>query len=180
MGNHCDQSAPNIYDTVTIKVSVGGVNCSSGLINRPEHQFWISLPAPYFDFSLLSVKLKENQKVMTCTQCHLHSACHHSDSSLEHGGEGLVWLSSDFCLSCRKLRLRPSFFAQSGAGSPAGHCSLGHRRTSPPATWPLLFLPVPLSSSSNPLGNQVCSPFFKTPFDLQISFRTPTSRNRLE
>lgn len=143
MGNHCDQPPPNIYDTVTVKVSVGGVSCSSWLINRTEHQFWISLPAPGFDFSLLSVKLKENQKVMTCTQCHLHSACHHSDSSLEHGGEGLVWLASDFCLSCRKLMLRHSFFAVWCWTSPAGHCSLGHSRTSSLATWPLLFLPVP-------------------------------------
>lgn len=85
-----------MYGTVTIKVSVGGITCSSGLMNKSEHPFWISLPGSCFDFSLLSVKLKENQKVMTGTQCHLYSACHHGDSSVERGGEGLGWVSSEF------------------------------------------------------------------------------------
>lgn len=126
-----------MYGTVTIKVSVGGITCSSGLMNRSEHPFWISLPGSCFDFSLLSVKLKENQKVMTGTQCHLYSGCHHGDSSVERGGVGLGWVSSDVCLSCRKLRLRPSLYTASAGSLCWGTAAL------PLATWPSS-LPIPM------------------------------------
>lgn len=58
---------------------------------------------------------------MTGTQCHLYSACHHGDSSVGRGGEGLGWVSSDVCLSCKKLRLRPSLYT--ARASLLGHSS---------------------------------------------------------
>lgn len=78
---------------------------------------------------------------MTHTQCHLYSACHHSDSSLPHGGEGLGWVA------CRKLRLRPGFTAWCWARQrpvpPVVHWSLGHSST------PLDYLATFVSFSSH-------------------------------